>query len=1023
MGAWCHFLAHHWLWTLLILVSNPTSIINGQVALKTLPLTADNSSYGHFRKWPGVRRPSLQTLRNPENIENKLADIFRGVAYGVTTEPPTTTTTTSTTTTTTTTTTPVTKVQSRLPSTLGKERNVLERTWQKESDAKPVVKSPITGEENSEASFELVTENSTPKIVTVESEISDIAWVAAIGVPWQIHVYVIAGLFSLLALLSLFCLARVHLAPKLLPKGYYITVHLLVFLAAFFRSVFFFHDPYAVSHRLPSGLASMLFNTGMPCIITALAVLSLALLRAARLKLLPLKLQSPIAVAIISSVLIVGSVIVDILEGVISEKELTSGLRAGIQALSAGWSSALCIGYIVIFNQINRSANRQQIEMLRLSLTRIHVDGSPSKHMPLSSLSHGARATLIACISGLLLAILQVYGLMNSNGIAGIPPQFPWIWFAYQSSCRFLEFIMWTCICIAAALPSNYAKSQRNHITADDNYLLSMFACNRCCASCCSMTKCCYSDQKLSDDVYSTICQTNHVARNFGQDEKLIFPQDTITTTRKNARNVSTTLLPPISKKSERNVATLHSGYSDVHLLWNNSKGSSNSPNCSSRPSSLVLTEGGVIKFRTHDPKSNNMQVLNFSKPFDSSNMNQDVHKKILQSCNGPSEDNYINSGALTPEEKRVLEYSLRLGNIPTNLENKLNNFNSQAHFLKKDSFKSEGDIQGKYYEFDHNNHDLHVYEDGDQVCYQSPSLDSSVDSNGHLYASVVHSPFQNRAHIQTTKKNKKDKILNNDVCQSKSGLPRRSNTTSPIQDVSHVDYLTDASQEYISPQKDNPTGSSHFEESSSLSSHVYKCYNSKGENNITDIMISNYSMPIGSTDEDKSENNEGFQQLPEGSIFSKIIPSSKVYSPLRTDDISFTAFEGHKSFYRPTHPPLSPVHGQNVIFTSPPNSPRRLNNINHNKSECVSQSRQNQLSPFKNKLKKRQEKIVKDENGHSSFSSPESHSFLSERNNSICNEDFSLNPFEVSVTDSMEDLTNSSVKHDDFNKCIAARR
>ena len=555
--------------------------------VKTAPLTSarNKSSQDVFsNKWGSEKKP---TGPKSNSIESSLAAIFRGVAYGVSSTSTITTSTSSE---------PVT------PATHVSDVNkhsIQKATKQNESFHDRNVKDGYSEHRNNENAkrtpklhenkstlFTLPPSTGIPKISNTEVKRAGLEkWQTRLEGAWEVHVYCSAASFSLLALLCFLCIVRVNLSTYLLPSRYYITAHLLVFLASLCRCFLFFLDPYASNKILPVTLSDILFNSGVPCVTAAFSVVVLAFLNCARIILLPLNLQTPLVFGIISSVYIASSVLVDILAGIFPRQEWSGALRASVQALTAGWTAAMCLGYMIIFYRIEKSALRQREDLVRDTYSRENAESMLPRKLPTFSLNRGARLILVASFCGLAIAVLQVYGLMTPDGLLQLPPGEPWIWFSYQTCCRLLEIIMWSCVCVAAALSSN---STLNKDIRDEHGLRG-FSC-KICTSCSSLS--CHEScgKKENEDMYSDVCQTNLAARSFTIDVNgKIRAED--------GRTLPT--IPSTLRTKDRDLnkkcATLHSANSDIHLLW----GVRNSNSSTSRPASMIFNENGLVRFKT----------------------------------------------------------------------------------------------------------------------------------------------------------------------------------------------------------------------------------------------------------------------------------------------------------------------------------------------------------------------------------------------------------------------------------------
>ena len=179
----------------------------------------------------------------------------------------------------------------------------------------------------------------------------------------DVHVYMIGILMGLVALASLCCLCRIHSCSQLIPRGHYVTLQLLILLAASLRCITLLHDPYGLEGKLPRTLIALLMNTLPPILSTTFALMLLVLLRAAKFFILPASLQSPVALAIVSGIHITLSVLVDISNGVLNYPESSRAVEAGVQCFTVGWDTLLIVGYSLLLFQafIKRTSKRMVI--------------------------------------------------------------------------------------------------------------------------------------------------------------------------------------------------------------------------------------------------------------------------------------------------------------------------------------------------------------------------------------------------------------------------------------------------------------------------------------------------------------------------------------------------------------------------------------------------------------------------------------------------------------------------------------
>ncbi|MPC60501.1 uncharacterized protein LOC123511863 [Portunus trituberculatus] len=630
----------------LVLLTWAPTCSRAQVGLRTAPLTAqrtrDNSSsdggggVGLFSsKWNG--REVWRRADNATSIESSLAAIFRGVAYGV---PTTTTTTTSSTTTTTSTTTtrplPSTRATHppRAPTWEPKElppRDAFapqpssrpawphpevqqkavtdprgrgsSRPMQTPYVEAPGLVVPLPGEP--EAEVEVVRAD-------VGVGLSKVAWVRALGPAWVAHVYCAAGLYGILALLALLWLARVHAATHLLPRGYYITLHLLMFLAAFLRCVHLLHDPYGAERRLPRALSALVEESGWPCLTAALAVVVLAVVRAWRCpRLLPRRPHAPLALALLTAAHLLASVAAHLTSALVPQH--AAPLRAAARAVTAAWGGAVGLGGLLSVWRAARAAGRPT-GLLLVRLSRPAGEGAAPQRHARTALLRAARLVLVASLLQAALASLHMYALVGPHYILQLPPAYPWRWLAYQTTCRMLEVLMWVLLGATSLLVAGSSPAKRQHLKGEPR-LLAALSCRRC-GSCASVAA-----TERVDEVFPAVCQTNQAVRNFTLHArgKGVYQEALAHVPARRANTVRITHKRPSIRKS----ATLHSATSDIHLLWSQGPAHNGSAlDCPSqpatghngppRPSSMLFNDSGFVRFKTQADHQHQQQEQHF---------------------------------------------------------------------------------------------------------------------------------------------------------------------------------------------------------------------------------------------------------------------------------------------------------------------------------------------------------------------------------------------------------------------------
>lgn len=591
-----------------------------------------NTSQNFFAKFPWQDHTA-----NHSRIESSLAAIFRGVAYGVSTslsplspsQPSTTTTTHAATTITTEVTT--TSQTLRAPPFYQVLQDVPahdEHYGYHYQDTTPVTTWALVPELELEVQQNAVMDPrgiSTLGSLPVQTPIveapldHDLAhthgigvsraginiqeeWVHSLGTAWIVHVYCAAGLFSLLALMALFCVFRVLSGMHLLPRGYYVTVQLLMFLAGFLRSIVLFHDPYAVQRQLPPTLAALAEEAGWPCLTAALAIVVVAVVRAWRgSRRKPKKPHLPVTLALIISTHLFISVTIHLCTSVLPKH--AGVLTEILHIVTVAWGCVVGLASLVASWRAIRVAKRQLVTPLRLRHSQ--VDSSQATGHSRMVFFRGAYLVLVASLLQLVLAALHVYALINPHEILEIPPTHPWQWLAFQSGCRVIEVAMWFLLGIISSLTVR-ATAGKSY-THENDGLASAFSC-RCCSSVSSRSK--------LDGVYPAVGQSNHSIRNFTLVNGKTGYEEAITTQPQasDQKHVAITHGIAHDQHADRSSTTLQSMPSDFHLLWYHNRHGplkSHVPFDTRRPSSMLFNDAGFVRFRMQvDPQQAMEDVL-----------------------------------------------------------------------------------------------------------------------------------------------------------------------------------------------------------------------------------------------------------------------------------------------------------------------------------------------------------------------------------------------------------------------------
>nr|XP_054752353.1 proline-rich transmembrane protein 4-like [Lytechinus pictus] len=275
---------------------------------------------------------------------------------------------------------------------------------------------------------------------------------------WPFHIYLLGVLFALLAVYSLGSIIKLR-ERRLLSHGYFIALNLLMLLMGVIRAVYLLVDAYNFKGIWPNVVAYLFLGTGFPCLTSAFSILFMALLQSTKTRLVPPSIQKPkyLAVVIISHFAF--AFIADVVVGLFAS---AAALLLACQVAFVVWGVFLTVSYLVIFRRLYRSSVRKFREISRLSVrtSSIILPGERPLIKPRNNWGSAIRITLVTAFLGLLIAVLQVYGMLVVYGPVGGQKQIPdpWPWWGYQFTFRVLEFLMCALMSYVATQPFRYTK-------------------------------------------------------------------------------------------------------------------------------------------------------------------------------------------------------------------------------------------------------------------------------------------------------------------------------------------------------------------------------------------------------------------------------------------------------------------------------------------------------------------------------------------------------------------------------------
>lgn len=280
------------------------------------------------------------------------------------------------------------------------------------------------------------------------------------GSAWEYHVYFLGTLFGLLGASCLVSITRLKSADRLLDKRYLLAVDLVLLLAASCRCVFLLYDPYDATGAYHPVVAFLIFDSAYPCLSCAFSLLFLAFLNTTKIQLLPPKAQRPSILGTVVVFHFCFSTAADIVVGLLSRPV---AIVLACQVFFLTWTFLLSIAYFYIFQKLYKAALRKQSEMIRLTFTKLHIDGAElPRRLPRPTLATAVKTALLTSFLALLMTFLQTYGIISIYSVPSQRRPDPWCWWGFHLASRILELAMCaTMLCIST-------QPTRHHENGDD---------------------------------------------------------------------------------------------------------------------------------------------------------------------------------------------------------------------------------------------------------------------------------------------------------------------------------------------------------------------------------------------------------------------------------------------------------------------------------------------------------------------------------------------------------------------------
>ncbi|KAK3854491.1 hypothetical protein Pcinc_039036 [Petrolisthes cinctipes] len=300
----------------------------------------------------------------------------------------------------------------------------------------------------------------TPKPSGTYRPVSKVSWFDMLlctnrNLTWVLINFLLGLIMLGLSFLGPYRLLTMRSCTHLLPRTHYVTVHLLVFVAASLKAVYLFHLAFGSRGRLPLVLILILTNTGFPCFSSAFLILMVMMFLTADVQVYKPKFLTVQNIFIFIVIKMVLCFVADVIVGSAHSKSVLVLARVMLIIVAVTIILIFIRKYQVVL-QVSQLLQREfQGELKLLVLPAKDVSQQRQmgiKYILRNRLGFWCRMMKVAAVCVGLLAVIHLFHtifLISSH----VPA---WAWWIFHVSGCFVEFMLAVSICVAAALTQRY---------------------------------------------------------------------------------------------------------------------------------------------------------------------------------------------------------------------------------------------------------------------------------------------------------------------------------------------------------------------------------------------------------------------------------------------------------------------------------------------------------------------------------------------------------------------------------------
>ncbi|KFM72451.1 hypothetical protein X975_11088, partial [Stegodyphus mimosarum] len=385
------------------------------------------------------------------------------------------------------------------------------------------------------------------------------------------------------------------------------------------RALYLLYDPYNLTGKYPTVVSRILLNITLPCLTSGFSILVLSFLNSTKTQFLWSKFQRPSVLSLI--IMFIFSVFLTV-EVIVHVLDVSNVLLIACQILLLLGATLSSVCYFFTFKKLLHRALRKQGEMIRLTFTKLHIDGAQlPKKLPKPTLGLAVKLVLVTSILQLMLCSIIPFGMIFLQGLfIEMKRPDPWLWWGYHLSCRILELMMCGTMSFIATQP-------QKHFEIGDNRFCSILMWFPCSTFADCFTKEEVVDFEAHSDNYanpqglrntgfnltanSRRLQTNSLPtfRTPLNDVDNNLPMRTLPCTGRHTNHASALSLLSYYRSKRTLSLSTNEGLEDLERTLCNQTISSSDGRNSLRPASMLYKDNGFIRFRRENDPEQPMEM------------------------------------------------------------------------------------------------------------------------------------------------------------------------------------------------------------------------------------------------------------------------------------------------------------------------------------------------------------------------------------------------------------------------------